>query len=148
VFDPEANEITYQGALDPNTPISQGWLRASHRKTDPAKSLPHRPWHPHDETLPVVPGEIYSLDIEVWPTCIVVPAGFRVGLTVRGRDYSYEGELSEFARTFHYSNHGVGPFTHNDPDDRGADVFKGTVTVHVGGAHDSHVLLPIIPEPT
>ena len=146
VFDPEGKEITYQGALDPNTPISQGWLRASHRKLDPAKSLPYRPWHPHDEVLPVVPGEIYPLDIEIWPTCIVVPAGFRIGLTVRGSDYHYEGELSEFARTFHYSNHGVGPFTHSDPDDRGSDVFKGTVTVHVGGAHDSHVLLPIIPE--
>jgi predicted acyl esterase len=147
VFDPEGNEVTYQGALDPNTPISQGWLRASHRKLDPAKSLPYRPWHPHDELLPVVPGEIYALDVEVWPTCIVVPAGFRVGLTIKGSDYHYDGELSEFARTFHYSNHGVGPFTHGDPDDRGSDVFKGTVTVHVGGAHTSHVLLPIIPEP-
>lgn len=145
VFDPQGNEITYQGALDPNTPISQGWLRASHRKIDPEMSLPHRPWHPHDEVLPVVPGEIYPLDIEVWPTCIVVPAGFRIGLTVRGSDYHYDGDLSEFARTFHYSNHGVGPFTHNDPDDRASDAYKGTVTVHVGGAYDSHVLLPIIP---
>jgi predicted acyl esterase len=148
VFDPDGNEITYQGALDPNTPISQGWLRASHRKIDPERSLPYRPWHPHDELLPVVPGEIYPLDIEIWPTCIVVPAGFRIGLTVRGSDYHYEGQLSEFARTFHYSNHGVGPFTHNDPDDRGSDEFKGTVTVHVGGGHDSHILLPIIPAPS
>ena len=26
VFDPNGKELTFQGALDPNTPIAQGWL--------------------------------------------------------------------------------------------------------------------------
>jgi uncharacterized protein len=35
--------------------------------------------------------------------------------------------------------------THNDPDDRPADVFGGEVTLHAGGARGSYLLLPIIP---
>ena len=35
VFSPDGKEIVFQGAIDPHTPISQGWLRASHRKLDP-----------------------------------------------------------------------------------------------------------------
>jgi hypothetical protein len=33
-------------------------------------------------------------------------------------------------------------FRHDDPRDR---VRRGTVTVHTGGAFDSHVLLPMTP---
>ena len=36
-----------------------------------------------------MPGEVYELDIEVWPTCIVVPSGFRIALSVRGKDYVF-----------------------------------------------------------
>ncbi|HEX9343316.1 MAG TPA: CocE/NonD family hydrolase, partial [Actinomycetota bacterium] len=90
VLDPEGREVTFQGAIDPHTPVAQGWLRASRRKLDPALSLPHRPWHTHDEHQPLVPDEVYELDIEIWPTCVVVPAGYRLALTVRGRDYEYE----------------------------------------------------------
>ncbi|MEK6710994.1 MAG: CocE/NonD family hydrolase, partial [Nitrospinota bacterium] len=75
VFDPNMKEITFQGALDPHTPIAQGWLRASHRKLDKKLSLPYRPYHAHDEKQPLKPGQVYELDIEVWPTCIAVPAG-------------------------------------------------------------------------
>jgi len=98
VFDPEGGEVTFQGALDPNTPVANGWLRASHRKLDSQRSLPDRPYHTHDEVQPLTPGEVYELDVEIWPTSIVVPAGWRLTLTVRGRDYEYGGELSEFAK--------------------------------------------------
>ncbi|MGH9102267.1 MAG: CocE/NonD family hydrolase [Acidimicrobiales bacterium] len=145
VLDPDGDEVTFQGALDPNTPVAQGWLRASQRRLDPELSLPWRPYHPHDGQEPLRPGDVYQLDVEIWPTCIVVPAGFRVVLRVRGKDYEYQGELDEFAKTFYYANRGVGPFTHNDPDDRPADVFGGRVTLHTGGEHQSHLLVPVIP---
>ena len=134
-------EATITGA-----PIdAHGWLRASHRALDPGKSLPHRPYHTHDREDPLLPGQIYLVDIEIWPTCIVIPAGYRLGLSVRGNDYRYEGELSDFARKFHYAGRGVGPFKHADPIDRPADVFSGRVTIHVGGETDSFLLVPIIP---
>jgi predicted acyl esterase len=145
LFDPEGAEITFQGALDPNTPIAQGWLRASHRKLDPERSLPYRPYHSHDEYQPLKPGAVYELNIEIWPTCIVAPAGYRIELSIRGKDYEYPGELSEFAKTFAYAHRGVGPFQHADPDDRPAEVFGGRVTLHSGGEHHSYLVLPVVP---
>jgi predicted acyl esterase len=148
VFDPHGKELTFMGSTDPNTPIANGWLRASHRRLDAAKSLPYRPYHPHDGVEPLTSGTVYECDVEIVPSCLVVPAGWRVALSVRGKDYEYEGELDEFGKKFHYGTRGTGGMTHNDPDHRPPDVFGGTVTLYAGGVHESYLLLPIIPSPT
>jgi len=145
VFDPQGKELTFQGALDPNTPIAQGWLRASHRRLDEKRSKPYQPYHPHDRVEPLTPGEVYECDVEILPTCVVLPAGWRVALTVRGKDYEYEGEIGDFGQKFHYATQGTGGITHADPDNRPRDVFGGKVTLY-GGGRDSYVLLPIIPK--
>lgn len=145
VFDPTGKELTFMGSTDPNTPIANGWLRASHRRLDPQRSTPWRPWHPHDRVEPLTRGEIYECDVEIVTSCIVVPTGWRVALTVRGKDYDYGGELSEFGKKFHYGTRGTGGMTHNDPDDRPATVFGGRVTLHAGGGCESYLLLPVIP---
>ena len=120
-------------------------FRSSHRKLDRKRTLPYRPYHTHDKKQPLKPGEIYELDIEIWPTCIVVPAGYRLALTVRGRDYVYPGgsggKLSNMKNEFT----GVGPFMHNDARDRPPEIFDGDVTLHTGGSHDAWVMLPVIP---
>jgi predicted acyl esterase len=149
VFDTRGEEVVLQGAVDPHTPIGLGWLRASHRKLDDERSERWRPWHTHDEPWPLVPGEIVELDVEIWPTSIVVPAGYRVGLTVRGTDYEFEGadvtaELSHFKGS---KLRGVGIYTHADPQDRPVDVYGGTTTLHAGPDHRSSLLLPVIPPP-
>ncbi|MBO22968.1 MAG: peptidase S15 [Rhodospirillaceae bacterium] len=144
VFGPDMKEVTFQGALDPHTPIAQGWLRASHRKLDEKKSLPYRPYHTHDEEQPLKPGKPYELDVEVWPTCIVVPKGYRIALSVRGKDYVYPGDsnvqLGEYANWT-----GCAIFRHDDPRDRPAEIFGGDVTLHTGPKEQAHVMLPIIP---
>jgi predicted acyl esterase len=145
VFDPEGKELTFMGSTDPNTPIANGWLRASHRRLVPEKTLPYRPYHPHDRAEPLTPGEVYECDVEFVSTCIVVPPGWEVALTVRGKDYEYEGELSEFGKKFHYATRGTGGMTHNDPDSRPPEVFGGRVTLHAGGARGAYLLLPVIP---
>jgi len=145
VFDPAGKELTFMGSTDPNTPIANGWLRVSHRALDLKRSKPHRPYHPHDRREPLRPGQVYECDVEILPTCIVVPAGWRVALTVRGKDYEYEGELSEFGKKFVYATRGTGGMTHNDPDDRPQRVFGGKVTLYSGGERESYLLLPIIP---
>ena len=81
VFDPAGEELVFMGAIDPHTPIAQGWLRASHRKLDPSLTRPWRPYHTHDEKQPLSPGLPVELDVEIWPTSIVVPGGYRIGLT-------------------------------------------------------------------
>jgi predicted acyl esterase len=145
VFTPNMKEVTFQGALDPNTPIAQGWLRASHRKLDKKLSLPYRPYHTHDEKQPLTPGEVYGLDVEIWPTCIVVPKAHRIALTVRGKDYEFPGGAAAGLATLGRTFTGVGPFIHNDPRDRSAAVFGGDVTLHSGPDRPAYVLLPIIP---
>ena len=145
VFTEDFKEITFQGALDPHTPIAQGWLRASHRKLDPELSLPYRPYHTHDEKQPLTPNEVYELDIEIWPTCIVIPKGYRIALSVRGKDYIYPGGADSGLSNMKNPFTGCGPFLHNDPIDRPADIFGGNVTLHFDEGKRPYVLLPVIP---
>jgi predicted acyl esterase len=142
VFDPAGKEVLFQGALDPKTPIGQGWLRASHRKLDRELSLPYRPYHAHDEKQLLKPGEVVELDIEVWPTCIVVPAGYRIALTILGRDYKHDEPPATLSNMKHPMK-GCGPFTHDDETDRPPHVFGGKVTLHF--ERQPYLLLPIIP---
>ncbi|WP_133998058.1 CocE/NonD family hydrolase [Kribbella sp. VKM Ac-2566] len=143
VFDPAGREVLFQGALDPRSPVSLGWMRASHRKLDTSLSRPYRPYHTHDEHQPLTPGDVYGLDVEIWPTCVVVPAGYRIGLTVRGKDYEHDAEPAPLAWVEPMT--GVGPFRHIDPEDRPADIFGGTQTLHAGNRRDAYLLLPVIP---
>jgi predicted acyl esterase len=144
VFAPDGKEVVFQGALDPHTPVAQGWLRASHRKLDPRLSLPYRPYHTHDAIEPLKPGAPVELEIELWPTSIVIPAGYRIGLSIRGKDYEYEGPAA------HLSNmknpmRGCGPFVHDDPVDRPPAIFGGRNTLHFGAQFQPYLLLPVIP---
>jgi predicted acyl esterase len=140
-FDPDDCEVLFEGANDPRTPLSQGWLRASHRELDPSLSQPWAPWHPHRGSHPLVPGEIYELDIEIWPTCVVLPPGYRLALSIFGRDFDHGLEPSELGATF---MRGSGPFRHEHPEDRPAATFDNEVTVYAGGDRASFLLLPMI----
>jgi predicted acyl esterase len=146
VFTPDLREVTFMGAIDPHTPIAQGWLRASHRKLDPALSTAYRPYHTHDEVQPLEPGVPVALDIELWPTCIVVPAGHRIALTVRGRDYEYARSTGARLSNFKNELRGCGPFLHDEPRDRPPAVFGGRTTLHIGPGQEGYVLLPVIPQ--
>jgi uncharacterized protein len=145
VFDPDGKEVVFVGSNDPRVPVGLGWLRASHRKLDRERSRPWRPWHTHDEEWPLAPGQPVELDIEIWPTSIVLPPGHCVALTVRGKDYEYDGTDAGLANA-PYPMKGVGPFTHADPDDRPASVFACRNTLHFGRGKMPYVLLPVIGE--
>jgi uncharacterized protein len=145
VFTPDLREVVFMGAIDPHTPIAQGWLRASHRKLDPHLSTEHRPYHTHDERQQLQAGEIVQLDIEIWPTSIVVPAGHRIALTVRGRDYEYSKSTGARLSNFKNELRGCGPFLHDDPRDRPRAVYGGRTTLHLGGPHEAYVLVPVVP---
>jgi len=145
VFSADMKEIVFQGAVDPHTPIAQGWLRASHRKLDPKLTTPYRPYHTHDEEQPLTPGRPVALDIELWPTSIAVPAGYRVALTVRGKDYEYGGAAGGRLSNFKNELKGCGPFLHDDPVDRPSEIFGGQTTLHFGGDRQAYLLLPVVP---
>jgi predicted acyl esterase len=145
VFTPDLREVVFQGAIDPHTPVGQGWLRASHRKLNPALSKPWCPYHSHDERQPLRSGEIVELDIKIWPTNIVVPAAHRIELTIRGKDYEYViggGKQSIFKNELR----GCGPFLHDDPRNRPVEVFNGETALHAKENSQPYLLLPIIPK--
>ena len=145
VFAPDMKEVVFQGAIDPHTPIGQGWLRASHRNLDRKISKPYRPYHRHDRLAPLKPGEVVEVDIELWPTSIVLPAGYRLALTIRGKDYVYPGPSGGKLSNFKNELTGCGPFLHDDPRDRPPEIFGGITTLHFGRERQPFLLLPIIP---
>jgi predicted acyl esterase len=145
VFSPDLKEVVFQGAIDPHMPVGQGWLRASHRQLDKKLSTPYRPYHTHAKKQPLKPGEVVALDIEIWPTSIVVPAGHRIALTVRGKDYVYPGGSGGRLSNFKNELTGCGPFLHDDPRDRPPAIFGGVTGLHFGGSAQPYLLLPIIP---
>ena len=145
VFSPDMREVVFTGAIDPHTPVAQGWLRASHRKLDTKLSTEYRPYHAHDELQPLKPGEVAQLDVELWPTSIVVPAGHRVALSVRGKDYEWQKSTGARLSNFKNELRGCGPFLHDDPRDRPAAVFGGRVTIHAAPGRESYVLVPVVP---
>jgi predicted acyl esterase len=145
VFTGDLKEVVFQGAIDPHTPVAQGWLRASHGKLDRKLSTSYRPYHTHDRLRPLSKNEIAELDIEIWPASIVVPPGYRVALTIRGKDYVYPGPSGGKLSNFKNELTGCGPFLHDDPADRRPDIFDGVTSLHFGGARKPYLLLPIIP---
>ena len=140
-FAPDGREVEFQGTVDPHTPLAQGWLRASHRKLDPAKSLPYRPYHTHDDKQPLTPDQVYEVDVEIWPTCIVLPVGFRLAVNIAGKDFERPGGDSKPA----FRSRGSGPWIHDDPYDRPAAIFGGETILHTGPGREAFLLLPVIP---
>ncbi|HTG20119.1 MAG TPA: CocE/NonD family hydrolase C-terminal non-catalytic domain-containing protein, partial [Reyranella sp.] len=131
MFDPDGKEVVFTGASD-LAPVARGWLRASHRKLDPDMSLPWRPYHAHDDVQKLTPNQPYAVDVEIWPTSIVFPKGYRMVLTLQGRDF----EASNIP----------GRILHNHEADRPASEFDALNTIHTGAGHESYLLLPRIPQ--
>lgn len=140
-FAPDGREVEFQGTIDPHTPLAQGWLRVSHRKLDETKSLFYRPYHTHDEEQTLTPNQIYEVDVEIWPTHIQLPAGYRMALHIGGRDF--ERPTPDGANEAWVAK-GSGPFLHNHPQDRPPETFGGTTTIHTGPHMQSYLLVPVI----
>ncbi|KAH7357511.1 X-Pro dipeptidyl-peptidase protein [Pyrenochaeta sp. MPI-SDFR-AT-0127] len=125
-------EVFYTGTMGDPVPLVKGWQRVSLRKTDPSHPL-HRPYLPYrgyksTDVEEVHEGEVYEVDVEVWPTNVVLEEGETLVFEVAGHD-----------------TQGVGNFSHEHAEDRNRQVFDGVNNLHVGG-EDSWLLLPIIPD--
>lgn len=107
---------------------AHGWLRVSRRELDEAKSLPHQPFHAHQRDLPLSPGEIVPVEIEVWPSSTLFRAGEAMRVVIMGQDPFPPSEAPGVGITRH-------PVTIN----------AGRHIIHSGGRYDSHLLVPLIP---
>lgn len=127
-IDADGHEVWAAGPVGNQVSLTQGWLRASHRQLDPARTLPYRPFHKHTAPEPLQPGVPVALDIEIWPTSMVFAAGTRLLLEVGGHELTHSH------------------FVHDDPQDRPRAVFAGKNTIHTGPHQSSYLVLPIIPQ--
>ncbi|HEY5243439.1 MAG TPA: CocE/NonD family hydrolase C-terminal non-catalytic domain-containing protein [Polyangiaceae bacterium] len=104
--------------------VAKGWLRVAHRRVDESRSELHRPFHPSDRAEPLGRNEIAPVDIEILPSATFFARGDQLCLDVRGR---WPWRRSMFFGMFPGSY---------------APSPSATVILHVGGAHDAHLLVP------
>lgn len=90
VYAPDADFYVVLSKEDPDgnrTFLQRGWLRGSHRATDPSLAgrvgeVTYRPWHPHTNPTPLPVGEAVELQVEVLPIGFVLRKGERLAMTV------------------------------------------------------------------
>ena len=123
-IDPEGKEVFELGQQGQPVVLTKGWLRASHRKLDPQKSLPYRPYHAHNERLWLEPNVPVECQIEIISTCIVLKKGHQLRVDIHAQDSAGSGNFTHF---------------HADYNE------EATHTFYAGGAMNSYILLPIIP---
>jgi putative CocE/NonD family hydrolase len=112
-----------RGAQPASTIVSKGWLKASHREKDATRSTPTRPFYTHANPQPLVPGEVYLLEIEVLPVCYVFKAGHRIRIEIASGDSQVTDSV--FTHPYH-------------------PTLVGTDTVHHDAAHPSSIALPVV----
>lgn len=139
IIAPDGEDVSFFAAVDPNSPPTQGWLRASQRKLDPARSSEYLPFHAHDERQPLSPGDIYEIDVSIWPTGIQIPARHRLSLVIGGSDFVWPAQSGKKAPTVR--------MVHEEPRDRPPAIFGGRVTLHAGARYPAYLALPIVPAP-
>lgn len=108
-LDASGKEIYYTGTAGDPVPLCKGWLRLSLRKVHEDHPY-HKSWLPHREYLstdvqPVKAGEVYPVDVEVWPTNVIVDKGSKLVFEVASGDTQGCGifeHISAIDRYEHY----------------------------------------------
>ncbi|KAF0323017.1 x-pro dipeptidyl-peptidase (s15 family) protein [Colletotrichum asianum] len=129
---PAGKEVFYTGSSGDNVPVCKGWLRVSLRKTNENHPR-HREYLPYREYLStdvqkVDNDKIYTVDIELWPTNVVVEEGGKLIFEVSSGD-----------------TQGSGLFKHTNEKDRPHSIFGGQNSIHFGNGYENYVVMPIIP---
>jgi uncharacterized protein len=109
-------------------PVALGWLRASHRELDRARSSDYQPVLLHRNEQKLEPGIIESMDIEIWPSGTLFEAGTRLRLMIQGTD------LQKYSKTRH-------PIYMRHED----SVNHGRHVLYTGGGRQSYLLIPVVP---
>ena len=94
-FRSDGHEIYYTGITGEPVPLCKGWQRLSMRKineTHPLhrERLLHRDHFASDRS-PVIPGEVYPVDVEIWATNVFAEEGDRLVLEVASGDTQGSG---------------------------------------------------------
>lgn len=109
--------------------VSSGYLKASHRELEAARSEPWRPHHPHSRSVPVPAGEVIEYAIRIYSFSNLFKAGHRIQLELMCNE--------PFADAFSQL---LPPDSYHLPSGRAT-----THKVFRDALHHSHLLLPVIP---
>lgn len=103
--------------------VQRGWLRASHRQLDPARSTENMPFHTHTQhdSKPLIPGEATLLNVEIWSVGYVFRAGSAIRIDIEAPVGTTGFRQLDYLRT------------------------PAINSVHVGGATPSRLILPVLP---
>jgi predicted acyl esterase len=104
---PQSPDDRAKGLNPASTWITKGWLRASHRALDPAKSTEMEPYHAHDRPEPIEPGKVYRLDISLEPMAHRFKQGNRIRLEIVNGDST----ITDVLWTHYYAPNKIGTDT-------------------------------------
>ena len=119
---PQMQALTRQGAAILKYKGSNGRLRVSLRHLDEANSTDTVPVHSFDRVEKLAPGEIASVDIDLFPIGLALNPGEQLRLVISG----------------HHLLGGVMPGVDNVPSDN-----HGRHVIHTGDRHASYLQLPL-----
>lgn len=123
---PQSKEDRAKGLQPGFMNVAKGWLRASHREKDDARSTPLRPYYTHTNPQPIEPGKIYKYEVEIWPAAHAFRKGHRIRLDISNGDTM----ITDSFFTHQYFYYKV-----------------GTDTYHHNASFASRLLLPVINRP-
>lgn len=114
-----------------STEITAGWLAASHRAVDQGKSRflngeNIQPWHPftREAVQEVKPNEVMELNIEIFPTNVVIKEGHRLRVSIGPSDFP----------------HSVSPLPGL------LNQLGGMATIYSSKQYPSSIILPVVPQ--
>jgi hypothetical protein len=105
---------------------------------------PYRPYHTHDKKQPLKPARWSSSTSRSGRPRSSCRRATASRCTIRGKDYEYGGASGGRLSNFKNELRGCGPFLHDDPRDRPAEIFGGDRPALRPGTA-AYLLLPVIP---
>jgi predicted acyl esterase len=112
--------------------VTQGALRASHRRLDRERSTATRPYHTNTEPEPLEPGRRYAFDVEIWPTGYELAKSHRLQVRLTSSNLP-----THFPGTFRVdaANPALSAYEPIPP---------AVNTVHLGGADPSSLAMTVL----
>jgi predicted acyl esterase len=126
----DGREVVFEGSYGfTEDLVTRGWLRASHRAVDAARSTLWEAHHPHTATQALHSGEVVDLDLTLLPSATRFAAGDELVLELRDRwFFSAPPLLGQFPAIYAHS-----------PRQRWS--------VHTGGDHTATLTVPVWTDP-
>lgn len=126
-LDRDGNEVYFFSASggNANGPVTRGWLRASKRALDTARSTDWRPVRDAGADEPLTPGEVTEVAIPLMPSGTTFRAGETLRLVVQSWSTPGQWEGGETRRW--------------------DTVTTGRTRLHTGPDHPARLLVPVLP---